>query len=369
MPQLPVGQTFKQFEFPVYEDGKLKSTLYASEAKGITLNRAETTDLKIEIYDNGAVTTTVTSPKADLYVNEQKMRTKNTVLIERADMEATSQNYSRISDLKTKKYILRTNVRVLLKHFDLSIAPPNGAAPPPASPHAPASASASASAAPASAHPAGEATSPARFARAGVSTPIPIPPRYPPPAPITNENSPPLLSRRCAAHGVGALCRPKRRTIPTCSSAPPPAGSTVITSDELHSDQNTHISVFTGNVVVVGNQFRMTCQEMTVYFTKDNKVDRIVSTGDVVITQPDRVTHCGHADYFHDDDKFVLTDSPVILDHKNKVSGPRITIFRTNQKMIVDGGRSTTVISNDNMGAPKATSTATDTPPPSTTNK
>jgi len=142
----------------------------------------------------------------------------------------------------------------------------------------------------------------------------------------------------------------------------PPPGATVITSDELHSDQNTHISIFTGNVVVAGANFRMTCQEMTVYFTTDNKVDRIVSTGDVIITQPDRVTHCGHAEYFHDDDKFVLTDQPVILDHKNKVSGPRITIFRTNQKMIVDGGRTTTVISNGSMGSPK-------TPPPSTDNK
>ncbi len=142
----------------------------------------------------------------------------------------------------------------------------------------------------------------------------------------------------------------------------PPPGATVITSDELHSDQSTHISIFTGNVVVLGNNFRMTCQEMTVYFTNDNKVDKLVATGDVIITQPDRVTHCGHAEYFHDDDKFVLTDQPVILDHKNKISGPEIIIFRTTQKMIVDKGRSTTIISNESMGPAK-------TPPPSTDNK
>jgi len=85
-------------------------------------------------------------------------------------------------------------------------------------------------------------------------------------------------------------------------AATPPPGSTVITSDELHSDQQNHVSVFTGKVVVLGTNFRMTCQEMTVNFTKDNKVDTIVATGDVVITQPDRVTHCGHAVYYRDDD-------------------------------------------------------------------
>lgn len=137
-PQLPVGQTFKQFQFPIYQSGILKATLDATEATGITLNRAEAKEVKIQIYDNGAVTTTITSPDADLYVNEQKMRTKNTVQIERADMTATSQNCD--FDLKTKKYALRTNVKVLLKHFDMSTTPANGTAPPPASTHAPASA-------------------------------------------------------------------------------------------------------------------------------------------------------------------------------------------------------------------------------------
>ena len=136
--QLPVGQTFKQFEYPDYENGQLKATLYAVTAKGITLNRAEASDLTIKIYDNGAVTTTVTSPKADLYVSEQKMRTKNTVDIERADMTATSQECD--FDLKTKKYLLRTNVKVVLKHFDLSLTPGTSAAPTPATTSAPAGA-------------------------------------------------------------------------------------------------------------------------------------------------------------------------------------------------------------------------------------
>ncbi len=127
MPQLPVGQTFKQFEYPVYQQGVLKATLSADTATGITLNRAETANLIIKTYENGTNTTTITSPKADLYVNEQKMRTKNTVPIEREDMEAISQDCD--FDLKTKKYILRTNVKVTLKHFDVSMNPANTNAP------------------------------------------------------------------------------------------------------------------------------------------------------------------------------------------------------------------------------------------------
>jgi lipopolysaccharide export system protein LptA len=83
----------------------------------------------------------------------------------------------------------------------------------------------------------------------------------------------------------------------------------------------------------------------------------------VVITQPDRVTHCGRAVYFHDEDKFDLTEQPVILDHKNTVSGPEIIIYRTDQKMVVKGGRSRTIISNASMSSPAP---ATDSSQPST---
>jgi len=135
--QLPVGQTFKNFEFPLFQDGQLKYTVTAVEAKGITQNRAETTNLKILAYTNGAVTATVTSPKADLYVAERKMRTKDTVQIIRADQEATAQICD--FDMTAKKYLLRTNVRVILKNFDPGLNPAAGgsAAPSPAGKTAP----------------------------------------------------------------------------------------------------------------------------------------------------------------------------------------------------------------------------------------
>ncbi len=45
------------------------------------------------------------------------MRTKNTVLIERPDMEATSQDCD--FNVKARQFLLRTHVKVLLKHFDV----------------------------------------------------------------------------------------------------------------------------------------------------------------------------------------------------------------------------------------------------------
>lgn len=138
---------------------------------------------------------------------------------------------------------------------------------------------------------------------------------------------------------------------PTGTETAPP-GSTVITSDELHSDQLNHTAVFTGNVTVVGTNFNLACQEMTVNFTKDGKIDNILATGDVVITQPGRVTHSGQAQYFRLEDKFVLTDQPKIVDNKNEISAPKITIYRLKQTMITEGGRSTVIMKNDGMASP-----------------
>ena len=131
--RLPVGQTFKQFTFPVYgPDGGLRYSFFATEATGVTINRAEADNLRIEVYENGAKTTTITSPKADLYVAEQKMRTKNTVDILRNDMEATSQDCD--FDVKAKNFFLRTNVKVLLKHFDVGAGSPGTPKKTPAAP-------------------------------------------------------------------------------------------------------------------------------------------------------------------------------------------------------------------------------------------
>ncbi len=137
----------------------------------------------------------------------------------------------------------------------------------------------------------------------------------------------------------------------------PPVGSTLITSDELLSDEVTHISDYVGNVVVVGKNFRMTCQDMKVFSTTDNKLSKIVATGEVIITQPGRVTHCGHAEYYQDSDTFDLTEEPIIYQGTDKVlKGAEIIIDRKSQKLTTKGGRTTTIIGNSSLN------TATSTP-------
>jgi lipopolysaccharide transport protein LptA len=155
----------------------------------------------------------------------------------------------------------------------------------------------------------------------------------------------------CVALFAGSLLRVEGQMDSDDPNNPatPPAGATVVTSDELRMDQAGHVAVFTGNVIVVGSNFKMNCEEMTVYFTTDSKVDHIIAKDNVVIVQPERVTHCGQADYYRDEDKFVLTEEPTILDNKNQISAPEITIFRTKQSLLTKGRTRTVIIQG--MGA------------------
>jgi lipopolysaccharide transport protein LptA len=109
----------------------------------------------------------------------------------------------------------------------------------------------------------------------------------------------------------------------------------------MEMDQTRFTSVFTGNVVVTGSNFHLTCDDMTILFTSASKVDTIVARGHVVINQPGRVAHCGRAEYFRADDKFVLTDQPDIIQNNYDIQAPEITIWRATHLMKTEGPSTT----------------------------
>jgi len=112
---------------------------------------------------------------------------------------------------------------------------------------------------------------------------------------------------------------------------PPP---TEITSTSLEMWSNpdsteTH-AIFTGNVTVTGNEIRLTCDRLeilaerigdkTATIGKLDKFKFLIATGKVNIVQGDREASCGRAEVYPREDKIVLTDKPVVIDH----SGPTV---------------------------------------------
>lgn len=112
------GQVTKGFTLPQYTDGKLTAMINGGEARVISVNRTEITDLRVDLYEDGKVATTITSPKSDYWNADNKMRTRFGVEIKRPDMIVTSQTME--WEIKEQRGVLRNNVKVVLLSLDLA---------------------------------------------------------------------------------------------------------------------------------------------------------------------------------------------------------------------------------------------------------
>lgn len=126
---------------------------------------------------------------------------------------------------------------------------------------------------------------------------------------------------------------------------------TELTSERLEmtsTDADT-TALATGNVVLTGTNLRITCDRLTVIAARlgDKKAaigegferfKYILATGNVRIVQGDRESTSQKAEVFPREDKVVLSEEPVIIDHSNGfvAAGEKITLFRGKREVFVE---------------------------------
>ncbi len=176
------------------------------------------------------------------------------------------------------------------------------------------------------------------------------PPDNSQPAPVAPDTAPPAGSSSASSTTSTTSTSttppdPKTRD-PLLESLPAaPVNDTVISSSSADMDQTSRTVICNGTsdqqVTVVGNNFRMRCNQLTAYFNKNNKIDHMIANGNVVIEQPDRLTHAGHAVFTQDDNKIVLTEDPKIRDGDRDVVGKTILIYRGKNTMTIEQSKIT----------------------------
>ena len=129
-----------------------------------------------------------------------------------------------------------------------------------------------------------------------------------------------------------------------------PVIPTVITSKKLEmwsTDTETH-SIFDQNVVVTGNNMKITCDHLDVLAGRLgdknatvgtlDKFKTLVATGNVRIIQGDRDVTCGRAEVFPGENRVVLTESPVVIDSSGPyvARGTRIILLRGERRLFGD---------------------------------
>ncbi|MDD2677221.1 MAG: hypothetical protein PHP75_07125 [Methylacidiphilaceae bacterium] len=116
---IPLGSVVKEFRLPQRNtQGGLDGVITGREAHAISVNRTEIIDMKIELYDQGKIGTTILSPRCDLWKLEDRLSTQSGAVVERPDLRLTSQ----IMDWEVAEHrgVFRQNVRVVLFHLPLA---------------------------------------------------------------------------------------------------------------------------------------------------------------------------------------------------------------------------------------------------------
>jgi lipopolysaccharide export system protein LptA len=141
-----------------------------------------------------------------------------------------------------------------------------------------------------------------------------------------------------------------RAPAPATAAEEAPVPPTEITARhmESHSTDTEMTTVFTGEVVVTGNNIHLTCDRLDAVsvrtgdqaqvVARQNRFKSLVATGHVKIVQGDREATCGLAVVLPDDDKITLTESPVVIDHSAGVTwnGEKLWLLRGERRVYGD---------------------------------
>ena len=116
---------------------------------------------------------------------------------------------------------------------------------------------------------------------------------------------------------------------------------------EMVSDEQESRLLCTGNVILTGTNLRIACDRLEIIASRIGDLDGAVpmldkfkyllATGNVRIEQADREATCGRAEVLPREDKVILTEDPVLIDHGSDIvqRGTEIALMRGERRVIV----------------------------------
>lgn len=110
-----------------------------------------------------------------------------------------------------------------------------------------------------------------------------------------------------------------------------------ITSARSSWDLKARTARFEENVVLTRGDVTMTCKTLDVRYAGD-RIDRVVASGNVVVTRGDRQARADHAELQGKNGQITLTGSPRLSEGPNTLVGLRIVLFLDDEKATCESG-------------------------------
>lgn len=125
--------------------------------------------------------------------------------------------------------------------------------------------------------------------------------------------------------------------------------STVINSTRLSYDPQERKVVFEENVVVTDREIKIKSDRLDVFFTEDNKVDRIEAEGHVTIIRHDLKATGAKATYDIKEGKMQLTGNPMIQRDRDTLTGETVTLWRNSKRILCEPNARLVIASEQSM--------------------
>jgi len=170
-----------------------------------------------------------------------------------------------------------------------------------------------------------------------------------------NTDNPPALEK--VANTPDAPSNNKKKNAP--------AIFTIVHAPELLYNDDDRLAHYTGGVKLVRDNITMTSKELRAYLTPDDNdksgankndsgssLDHAIADGDVVLVEAaDGRTKTGtaqHCEYYPNQDKAVLTGGqPKVVDSRKGVTiGAKLTYYSKGDRLVVEGGPKSPVVSD-----------------------
>jgi lipopolysaccharide export system protein LptA len=113
-----------------------------------------------------------------------------------------------------------------------------------------------------------------------------------------------------------------------------------VTAGKLEFDYRERVLKYDGDVVVTQGDMKLQSNTLTVTLDEhaQDRVKEVVADGDVRLSQGARWATGGHVVFDQTQHTVVLSQSAVVHDGSNHVSGERIVVYLDEQRSVVEGG-------------------------------
>jgi lipopolysaccharide export system protein LptA len=126
-----------------------------------------------------------------------------------------------------------------------------------------------------------------------------------------------------------------------------------ITSDKMEVSQKEGTIIFEGHVVAQQENLTMTGKKLVVYAVKEkpktakgpgeqsgmiDRLDRIELSGEVRISQGEKLATCEKAVYYRQEQKIILSGNPQVSQGKDVLNGRLITLYLLEERSVIEGG-------------------------------